>query len=71
MPTHEIIEDAQHLAIVGNLARYVSKKTIGSIKEYSYDQVLRIVIKMLVNNYGIPEEKANPMSHLADDLGLN
>jgi acyl carrier protein len=64
-------EDAQYIGKVGELSRYVSKKTIGLEKEYSYEQVLRIVIRMLVENYGVPEGKANSASHFVDDLGLD
>ena len=64
-------EDAHYLGKVGDLARYVSQKTIGREKEYSYETVLRIVIEILVNNYDLPEGKANSSSHFVDDLGLD
>lgn len=64
-------EDAQYISKVGELSRYVSKKTTGLEKQYSYEQVLRIVIGMLVENYGVPEGKANSAFHFADDLGLD
>ena len=64
-------EDAQYLGTVGELARYVSDKTLGQEKEYSYEEATRIVIEMLVKNYGIPEGKANSTSHFVDDLRLD
>ena len=64
-------DDAEKLGVVGDLARYVSEMTQGTSTECTFEQALRAIIDLLISDYGIPVGKANSISHVVFDLGLD
>ena len=64
-------DDAEKLGVVGDLARFVSKRTQGSSTECTFEEALRTIIDLLISNFGVPVGKANSTSHVVFDLGLD
>lgn len=65
-------EDAEKLAIVGDIARYVVAQCKYQTKiELTFENALNRVIEILVSSYAIPRRNINSTSHVVEDLGLN
>lgn len=65
-------QDAEALGVVGDIARYVTKESARQNGvEVNFETALLKIIDMLSNNYGIPRQNINSVSHVVNDLGLN
>jgi len=63
--------DAQGLGVLGDFAKYVSKKTAGTATECTEFYAMHKIIEILERDYGVPVGVTNAHSHIVRDLGLD